>query len=249
MQRLRSERGMTLIELLVTLVIAVILSLATFSLVEVTMKRSGEISARTDTLQRARGAMDAMTRQLRSQVCLGSSPARTVTSATPTSITFSAYMGDPSTKASQVSASATPTPIIAERRSLTLEGDTIVERRWTGTPNTAQAVGYTFPTNATGKRDLLKPVELVTPTSAPLTSALFRYYAYNPSTGKPDQLLDTTTALTEDQMRQIARIEIRYRALPTPQRRDGRAAVTLVDDVFARTIDPNADTDQPLPCQ
>ena len=34
------------------------------------MGRSGEVAARVDAVQRGRSAMDEMTRQLRSQVCL-----------------------------------------------------------------------------------------------------------------------------------------------------------------------------------
>ena len=69
MRRLRAEDGFTLPELLVTMAIALIVSLATFSLIEVVMKRSGDIGARVETTQRGRTAMDLITRQLRSQVC------------------------------------------------------------------------------------------------------------------------------------------------------------------------------------
>ena len=63
------QDGFTLPELLVTLAIALIVSLATFSLIDIVMSRSGEIGARVDTTQRGRTAMDQITRQLRSQVC------------------------------------------------------------------------------------------------------------------------------------------------------------------------------------
>ena len=49
-ERLSSERGMTLPEVLVTIVIALVLSLAAFSLVDVTIRRTGEISARVDAV-------------------------------------------------------------------------------------------------------------------------------------------------------------------------------------------------------
>jgi prepilin-type N-terminal cleavage/methylation domain-containing protein len=85
-RRLNSERGMTLPEVMVTMVISMILSLATFALVDVTMRQTGEISDRVDGVQRGRVAMDLMTRQLRSQVCLGASApaARSVVAGTPT---------------------------------------------------------------------------------------------------------------------------------------------------------------------
>ena len=93
---------MTLPEVLVTMVIALVLSLATFALVDVTIRRTGEISSRVDGVQRGRVAMDLMTRQLRSQVCLGASaPAsRSIVAGSATSVTFYAELGDPSTPGS-----------------------------------------------------------------------------------------------------------------------------------------------------
>jgi hypothetical protein len=240
---------MTLTEVLITLVIAVILSLAAFSLIDVTMRRAGEINTRVDSVQRGRGAMDEMTRELRSQICLGSSPARVVVAATATSVTFYAYTGDSSTKASAVSGTATPTPVIPERLSFSLESGTIIERRWVGTPAPAQTLGYTFAANPTRTRQLLKPAELVTPTDPKLTPALFRYYAYDPATDTPTKLLVPNPELSDEQMRQIASIQINFRALPTVPRPDGRAGAPLLDDVTSRTLDPNTDSELPIPCQ
>ena len=111
-ERLSSERGMTLPEVLVTMVIALVLSLATFALVDVTIRRTGEISQRVDGVQRGRVAMDLMTRQLRSQVCLGPNApsSRSIVAGTATSVTFYVEMGDPSTAGSAASPSATPAP-------------------------------------------------------------------------------------------------------------------------------------------
>ena len=54
MTRLRDERGMTLPEVLVSVTIAMIISLATFALIETVMRRAGDISARVDSTQRGR---------------------------------------------------------------------------------------------------------------------------------------------------------------------------------------------------
>jgi prepilin-type N-terminal cleavage/methylation domain-containing protein len=243
--RLRSERGMTLPELLVTMLIALILSMATFALIDVTIRRSGEIDARVDTVGRGRVAMDLVTRQLRSQICLGSAPSRSITEATPTSVTFYIDMGDPSTKASAVTATATATPSIAERHSLSLENNVLVERRWVGTPSTSSATGYTFPAAPTSTRELLKPAELVTPKDTTLTPALFRYLAYDTTQAKPTPtklLTSATGSLSDVQLRQVAKIQINFRALPSKARPDHRASTEFVTDVALRTVDPNADT-------
>ena len=89
---------MTLPEVLVTLTIATIITLATFSLVEVTMGRSGEVAARVDAVQRGRSAMDDMSRQLRSQVCLQNAgiasmiKPRSIEAATADSVVFYACL-------------------------------------------------------------------------------------------------------------------------------------------------------------
>jgi prepilin-type N-terminal cleavage/methylation domain-containing protein len=245
--RLRDQRGMTLPEVLMTLTIGVLLSLGALALVETTMRRSGEVSARVETLQRGRTAMDLITRQLRSQICLGNAPARAITAATQTSVTFYAYMGDPSTKGSQVSPSATAKPIIPERRQLSFENGAIVERRWVGTPNSSSPLGYTFPSSPTATRTLLTPVALVETGDPSVQPALFRYYAYDPSTVDANVPL-VGASLNDMQTRQIARIEISYRALPSRARPDNRASTVLQNAVTSRTVDPN-DPDKLIPCQ
>jgi len=103
MSRLRDERGVTLPEVLVSVTIAVIISLATFALIETVMRRAGDISARVDSTQRGRSAMDFITRQLRSQVCVqATAPAmaddRAFYAITPTSVTFFSDLSDESIK-------------------------------------------------------------------------------------------------------------------------------------------------------
>jgi prepilin-type N-terminal cleavage/methylation domain-containing protein len=250
--RLRSERGMTLPELLVTMTIALILSMATFALIDVTIRRSGEIEARVDAVGRGRVAMDLITRQLRSQICLGAAPARSVTEATPTSVTFYIDLGDPSTKAGAVTATATATPVIAERHSVSLENNVLVERRWVGTPSASDAPGYTFPAQPTSTRELLKPVEMVTPKDPALPPALFRYFAYDTTLAKPTPtklLTPATGSLNDVQLRQVAKIQVDFRALPSKARPDHRASTEFVTDVALRTVDPNADmTELNAPC-
>jgi prepilin-type N-terminal cleavage/methylation domain-containing protein len=242
--RLSSERGVTLPEVLVSVTITLILSLATFALIDVTIRRTGEISARVDSVQRGRVAIDLITRQMRSQICLGTAPARSVTAGTATSITFYADMGDPSTTGDAVSPTATPTPRIVERRSLSLENGAIIERRWVGVPSTADVTGYTFPADPTSTRELIKPVETVAPTDPTLTPALFRYYAYDTTTAAPEPdmlLVPGTTGLTDAQLRAVARVQINFRAMPWRARPDRRASAVFFNDVAMRTVDPNAD--------
>lgn len=246
--RLNSERGMTLPEVMVTMTIALVLSLATFALVDVTIRRTGEITARVDGVQRGRVAMDLISRQLRSQVCLGpSAPAATsVVAGTATSVTFYVEMGDPSNSGSTASPSATATPRSVEKRSLTLETTgsyapgTIVERRWVGTPSTAP-VGYSFPNDPTSTRELMRPVALTpTPNKPGLPPALFRFYAWDGNLAEPtlNVLLPVPppTGLSDADAKRVAQVEITFRAKP---RADGRASTVFYNTVALRTVDPN----------
>ena len=83
-RRLRSEAGFSLPELLITLTIAGVIMLAAFALVEFVMKRTAEAEQRVEATQRGRIGMDMITRQLRSQVCLGAGTRRRSWTARPT---------------------------------------------------------------------------------------------------------------------------------------------------------------------
>jgi hypothetical protein len=206
--------------------------------------------------------MDLMTRQLRSQVCLGpTAPAsRSIVAGTPTSVTFYAEMGDPSTSNASASASATPAPRTVEKRSLTLETTgayapgTLVERRWVGTPSTTAQLGFVFPADATptSTRELMRPVVLTpTPSNPSLTPALFRFYAWNTSGSElaadTELPFATSGALSDTDVRRVARIEITYRV--KPRKTDDRASTVFTNQVVMRTVDPNAPTGElNVPC-
>jgi prepilin-type N-terminal cleavage/methylation domain-containing protein len=258
--RLRSERGMTLTEVLVTLVISMALSLATFSLVDVTLRRTGEITARADGVQRGRVAMDLMTRQLRSQVCLGASApvSRSIVAGSASSVTFYAELGDPSTLGAGASPSATPRPRIVEKRSLTLETagryapGTLVERRYVGVPTPSHPLGYVFPDVPTSTRELMRPIALAkTPNQPTATPALFRFYGWDTSNAadpKPTVLLPfaTANALSDADVKRVARIEVTFRAKPL---KSGKASTVFFNEVTLRTVDPNAPTGElNIPC-
>src|SRR5262249_31682828 len=144
LSRLNDERGFTVPELLTAITISTIIALAGFALVDTVMRQTGITTARVDTVQRARGAMDDMTRELRSQVCvtrsdptLMSSP-RSVFAASNTSVTFFADTADESWRADTT---AMPVPTL---RSLTLTGSTLTETITQGRNDTVNVGAVTF---------------------------------------------------------------------------------------------------------
>ena len=70
MSRLREETGATLIEVLTAVTIGTIVFAAILTMLESTVRHNTGVLSRTDAMQRGRLAMDMITQELRSQVCL-----------------------------------------------------------------------------------------------------------------------------------------------------------------------------------
>jgi type II secretory pathway pseudopilin PulG len=263
-QRLRQEDGFTLPELLTTLTIGMILVLATLSLVEVTMRKTGETQDRVEALQGGRLAMDTMTRELRSRVCLpqtGTADAIqiSIASASPDSVSFYTDMRDTS---SGGTAATPPTGFISgpQKRSLSFVYDTtakinkLVESVYWPTGVTAGVYAYAATPNST--RALLLNVQRAQGSlaGAAVTLPIFQYFQYDFS--KSDAVgrdpapewevtnpSDANGVLTADQARTVSKIRITYRAVAR-NRKDTRASTVFTDEVFTRNVDPNAETDE-----
>jgi prepilin-type N-terminal cleavage/methylation domain-containing protein len=242
-RRLHSERGFTLPELIVTLLITMILSLATFSLVEVVMRRNGDTTAWIDAVQRGRTVMDIVTRDLRSQVCAWATntavampTARSLESASSTS--FSTFVDF--TNEAQV-AGVSPAPSL---RTITLaaNGDlneTVRKGTWSPTAPSRTVLGTATTRTLTGG---IRSVDGI----------VFRYYAFDSANPpQPTQELTTTRALTAAELATVAKIRITYRAVaqrgtvvPTATRGTAR----FQNEVYIRSADPNqVDPDNPTP--
>lgn len=236
MTRLRDEQGMTLPELLITLVIAMVISLATFGLIETVMSRAGEIATRVDTTQRARHAMDIITRQLRSQVCVtATNPStvdpRAIYSATPTSISFFTDLSDES----NYSGSTTKNP---ELRTISYENNKLQERRWAGVKGGSvlnPTFSYSgFPTtgfNAYMIADNIEPILKVNN-----ADVVFRYYS---STG------ELTAPITGVNAAAITKVTMSFRAYKAKGKGTDRGFTVLQNTVYARHTDPNVANPRP----
>jgi type II secretory pathway pseudopilin PulG len=252
----RREDGFTITEMLMAMLIAIIVSLAAFSLVEVVMKRSGETAARVETTQRARGALETMTRELRSQVCvIRSDPTvftspRSIMSATTTSVVFFADTADESFKATT---DTIPAPTL---RTLTFTAGpkatgSIAETIRPGVKDASipgvDAVKFS---SATGERTrtLLTNIEqFPDPLDGTKLIPVFRYFTYDLTKTPPTptlELLPGSGALSVADVASIAKITITYRV-----RGIGKVTQTpstpLVGEVFTRTVDPNTTTPKP----
>jgi prepilin-type N-terminal cleavage/methylation domain-containing protein len=250
MSRLRAQEGMTLVEVLVALTITLIVSLATFALIGVVMTRAGEIGSRVDTTQRGRQAMDFITRQLRSQVCVQRTGEltddRAVYAATPLSVTFFSDLGDESIRTGN-------TIKAPDLRSLSLESGKLLERIWAGTAvgtGITQTVTYTgYPASGATTRQILDSVGNIetTGSSGTGTPLVFRYYKYDTATPpQPSVEMDASAGLTIAQLQQVARITVSFRAIPSRGKATDRAATVLTANIYVRSADPNSKTPRPV---
>ncbi|MEI2703583.1 MAG: prepilin-type N-terminal cleavage/methylation domain-containing protein [Baekduia sp.] len=205
-----ADDGMTLIEVLVTMVIGMVVMAAALTLMTDGFTSSARVQDRADASGRARQALDRATSLLQAQICNGTiSP---VIAANTTSITFTANNGDPSA-----------TPVQYQLRYVAGAGGTpgrLEERRWTmgATPN----ANGTYPLSAVGSWieivDGVEPVAITSP-----ATPVFRYYGTdNTTTNEPKELtspyvVGTTpivAPLPAGDLRRVLRVDIDLRVLP-----------------------------------
>lgn len=223
--RLRTERGFSLPELLVTITIALIVSLAAFALLEFVMKRSAETEHRVETTQRGRIALENITRQLRSQVCLtrGNTSYPPVVSGTATQVSLYVDLSDAASNAQY-----------PERHDLTYDATakTIVEKDYA----TADGVNWalqrtrTLLTNVSQDRDAASGNPL----------PIFRYSGYSyDAAGDPQlRLVELTPPLGSSNGR-VVKIDVAFRATPRAKTFRSDVEVPFRDDVFVRAVNPN----------
>jgi prepilin-type N-terminal cleavage/methylation domain-containing protein len=217
------ERGFTLIEMMVTLAVGSVLLLAIFGALDYSVKANGKVQDRVDSAQRGRAAMELVTQQLRSQICLGPGyPAIPVTPASDGStITFFTDLGGDTPK--------------LQRRTITYSNGTLFETDYnvTGTIPTA-------PTFTLARSNWVLADHLALVPNTPF----FRYYAFTQNPVTPNQWLNTTGPsypLADADKPSVVKVSISF--LANPLRGPGTAGTgnislsTFQNDVYVRTSD------------
>jgi prepilin-type N-terminal cleavage/methylation domain-containing protein len=219
------EAGFALTELLVAMSVGLIVLLAAFLLLDRAHSASNEISDRQDAVQRGRRAMEYLTRQVRSQVCLGNTT-EPITHGTPDQVTFYADLSDGSKN--------------VERRDIVYDSaaKTIREQVF---PGIGVYPDLTFSATPTESRVLLSKVARV---SSPATPFL-RYFAYDPG-GGPGALRELPTPLSASDAPLVVMVKIAFVALPdrAGSAREGDAS-SFQNDVYVRLANPTVPTEGP----
>jgi prepilin-type N-terminal cleavage/methylation domain-containing protein len=245
-RKLSDESGFTLPELLVTLVIALIVSFATFSLIEVAMRKAGDTEARVKAAQQGRMAMDTVVRQLRSQVCLNT--ATPTPPMSPPAGFGTVTNGDTAVFYTDFTDAGKPTTVAPELHVLTYDAAThrLIERDYTGTVTLNKNVyTYTYPTAASTPARSKILLDNVIPLAA--GTPIFAYYTYSTATPpRPDSPLAAppTGMLAADTAR-VARITVNFRALTTSNVNKLDGSSVFQDEVYVRAADPNDEAPTP----
>jgi len=227
---LRDQSGMTLIELVVGLSIGLVVTFASLAVLGRATTASHEIADRQEAVQRGRLAMELITRQLRSQVCLGEG-AEPITYGDAGSVSFYADLSDGSQNVA--------------RRTLTFvapDGETpgqIVEEVRFGV---GEYPDLTFPAAADTSRVLLGGAEQVVADGQP--APVFSYYAFQAGspTGDLEQLPVPLSAV--DASRTIM-IRVAFVTMPDRGRPRDTDSMTLQDNVYVRIADPTRPLEGP----
>ena len=195
--RLADEDGFTLVELLVAMVIGVIVTFAALAVMDGSWRAQAKTVDRLDATDRGRLAMDKITQQLDSRVCLSTATpgvAAQLVTATDSQIEFYASV-----------TSDTAPRLVVERRRLThrpLTGDILLES-WTGSapPPTTPPANTTTPTRST----------VVATGVAPAGSTpIFRYYA--PAGTPPLPTLQRVPPITVTDRDKVVLVKINFAA-------------------------------------
>ena len=230
MKRLRDEAGMTLMEVMVACTVGMIVILAVFAMLDSSVRMNTGVMSRTDAMQRGRLAMDVLTQELRSQVCLVDLTPAVVPESDESTVSFYSDFSDGD-------GSEPPT-----MRTLRFDPDTgaITTDIYQATrmePRSGQFEDHPSATNLRLENASLQVDEDGRPVP------FLRYYAYEwkgeeGGPQHPEATLELDTPLSDTDARRVARVDISFVARPTGADGDDHG-VNLSDQIMARHSDPN----------
>jgi type II secretory pathway pseudopilin PulG len=222
---LRREDGFTLIELLVGIIIGMIVLIAALTVLDNTVSLGAKVSKRVDATQRGRTALDRITRDLNSMVCLPGDPAQdALIAGSDNSVDVYVDLGNGST--------AQP----PQRRTITYSPTTRRLTESVYTP-TGSAGAYVFPASPTTTTTLLSDV------IQDGTTPIFTYYPLDttPDDDFPPAALSTSTgSLAATDLDSVARIRVTFKALPSNRTTAKPGDAVMQDDVYRDAVDPNS---------
>jgi Tfp pilus assembly protein PilW len=230
MSRFRAQDGFTLAEVLVAATVGFVVLAATLGLLESSLRLDNGVMAKTDAQQRGRLAMDRITQELRSQVCLNlTTPAVLPTVSTADSVTFYSDFGQDNTKPPM-------------KRTITFNPTTgdISETRVQG--KGPDGGPFTFDDAATNQVIFENATRVVEADKS--VRPFLKYFAYQTVGGVLGTTQELSPPLNAAGAARVARIEISVTARPTGAK-DSKNATDIKDEISVRHADPNLTVPDP----
>jgi len=227
--RLRSEDGFTLTELLTAILISTVVLLASLTLLDRSQGATTRVQDRVDANQKGRVAMELITQRLRSQTCLGTGlPA--LLDARSDQVTFYTEMRDFS--------NSPGTGFRPELRRIAFASTGAIDESVWASQTSASAPFFTFagyPATPTRSLALARNVQRAG------TTAYLRYFAFvgnDPATPSQELTPAANSSLSADDRARVVRIMVTFDSRPTRTVQSTDVDSTFESEVYVRTSDP-----------
>jgi hypothetical protein len=231
--RLRQEAGMTLMELMTAISIGMVVLMGMFALLDGSVRMNTNVMSKTDAMQRGRIALDVLTQELRSQVCLSNLAGPAIVPDVTTANTVEFY-----SDFSEGDGTIAPT-----RRKLSYDPDTgkVTTAIYYADPGIVEPRADQFSDAPSEVLLRLENAGLQRKDGA--TVPFLRYYAYEwkdvgDGTKRPMATLELPPPIDANEARRVARIDVSIVAKPLGGDKTTKG-VDLTDQIMARHSDPN----------
>ncbi len=216
-----SERGFTLVELLVGMAISIVVLFGILSLIDVSTRSSARVASRVEVNQRARVSLQRLLDELHS-TCV--SP-----NVLPVVAASNGYTSDDNNLIflQQTGSAVSPTP---SEHIVSLANGTLTERVYPATGGTAP--NWTFASTPSSTTELVTNVGPALVGSGPSTVPLFQYFAYQ---GAQLSTTSLPTPLSGSDAARTVAVTVSFSVSPRSNpANDQHAAVSVSDSVVLR---------------
>jgi type II secretory pathway pseudopilin PulG len=223
----RAEHGFTLVELLVVLMTGIIIVLATFTVLDVSMRQSARVTDRIEADQRGRTAMEQLVQELHSS-CVASAVTPVVAGSDGSNIQFLSQFGS--------------APVLTpDLHKVGFASGALTDNVFASTGGTSP--NWTFSSTATSSK--LLGTNFAQAAVSGVTQPVFQYYGY-----VSGQLSTTPlpTPLSTSDAASTAQVTISFAAQPLSTSTEADRTVNLSDSVVLRYAPASTVIANP-PCQ
>lgn len=240
-RRLAREDGMTLTELLMAASVGTIVIMAAYMALDRSTTLSNEIADRSDALQRGRMTLELMSRQLRSQVCLGDA-IEPITDGRDHTVSFYADTSDGTIPVQQRKLTYHPTATTINGQAIPAKS--LTEERYIGQGTYPDLTfpGYPGAPDAVrvlGQRH--RPVRVNNQ-----DQPIFSYWAWDDAVGAASgSMEELPRPLSTADVSRTVMVRVRFVSEPAKTKVRDQDSVTLSGEAYVRSADPSQPKEGP----